>query len=344
MVQCQDRNPILKSIKMRFEKLPISAIASCGEVFRISYGSPSRELEESVKRTNILNPVWARDVPESVGNFQLVLGYSRFLAAQKNNISPVPCLVINGDTSDHDLLLANIYDNLSHRELNPVEKALALKKSLNMLGEDRTIGEIMPALGFGPSGEIMHKMIRILDLESGILSFIAKGSIPPSNAYALLNFEKDEQHSVFDIIQTLKLGVNLQKEFMENLFECSRREGISAGKLLERANFQTILGDSKKPEHARAETMRRELRRMRYPHLSEMEESFDECIRSMKPAPQVRILPPPFFETGDFSLSVRFQTPGELLKHLEKISAAIRSPQVMSWFKTHSIKCGLKSD
>lgn len=329
---------------MRFEKLPISAVISGDESFRVGYGSPTPNLEASIIKAGIINPVWVRPAAESKGKFQLVLGYSRFFAARTNNISPLPCLVIDEEIPDQDLLLANIYDNLSHRELNPVEKALALNKSMRLLGKSRTTLEIMPALQLASSEDILDKTVRILDMEEPILSAIAKGAISASNAFALLNLEKDEQGAVFLVFRDLRLGVNLQKEFMENLFECSRRQGISVNNLLERENLKTILSDKKKPEHDRAEMMRKELRRMRYPRLAEMEASFNECIRSMKPAPQVKILPPPWFETQDFSIHVRFRAPGEILNQLEKIGAAFRSPHVLSWFQNHSSQKKLKSD
>lgn len=323
---------------MKFEKLPISSILDKDESFRIGYGPPSKRLAQSILKVGIINPVWVRADTNSTGRFRLVSGYSRFHVAKINNISPLPCLVIEEDIPDSDILLANIYDNLSHGELNPVEKALALKKSVTLLGKARVIEEIMPSLELAPSKEILEKTIRILELEGSILSAIAKGSISPSNAFALLSFQKEEQGAVFHVFQSLKLGVNLQKEFMENLFECSRRDGISVDNILESNNLKSIYSDDKKPERERAEMMRTELRRMRYPNLSEMEASFNECARSMKPAPQVKILPPPFFETQDFTVHVRFRTPGELLAHLEKLGDAFRSPHVKRWFQNHSLK------
>ncbi|MBN1902258.1 ParB/RepB/Spo0J family partition protein [Candidatus Sumerlaeota bacterium] len=331
-------------MKMRFEKLPLSEVDSESDFFRIGYGPPSEKLEDSIMKIGIVNPVWVRSIRKSGARFQPALGYSRIQVANLHNITPLPCLVIDEEIPDQDIFLANIYDNLAIRELNLVEKATALKKSLSILGRNRTIDEIMPLLRVAPTEETLEKTIRILELDGVMLAAIVQGAIPPSNAFALFNFGKHEQKTVFDIIRTLKLGVNLQKEFMENLFECSRRVGISVDQLMERENLGAIPENRERTEQERANMMRKKLRQLRYPRLSEMERSFQECLRSVELAPEVKIMAPPFFETQDFHLNVKFREPGDLLERLDKIEAAFQSPQVQNWFKHHALQGKTKYD
>ena len=123
--------------------IPFENIITSDESYRISFGDPPQRLICSIQKTSILQPLWAK--PNN-NKYSIVLGYKRILAAQCLNMAYIPCLIVDDSLSDADLLLANIYDNLSSRELAPLEAALALKKSDAILGRENTLSEIMPAL------------------------------------------------------------------------------------------------------------------------------------------------------------------------------------------------------
>ena len=317
---------------MRFEEIQAGFLTPGEEEFRISFGPPPERLVLSVRSAGIINPVWVRKRQGQKDSFEIVLGYSRFLAAKSLGIPLLPCRIIEEQIPDRDLLISNIYDNLSHRELNPVEQALSLKKCLRYIERKKVISEIMPCLGLGPSEQIMERLMRLLELPEPIILSIAKGEIPVSNAFQFLRLEREEQEAILSLFKTLKLGVNLQKEFMENLFECSRRDHVSIHILLVKEPFAGIIHDDKEPENKRAARMRHALRRIRYPRLSDMEASFDTYIKSLCLAPELSLSPPPFFENDEYRLNVRFKTPEELAAHLEKLKSLLESPQTQKWF------------
>ena len=105
------------------------------EPFRITFGEVPKRLIASIEAVGILNPLLVRPHPHNPEKFQVVLGYSRFNAARMLKISVLPCYVTERDFPEKDLLLANIYDNLSQRDLNPIEQAIALKKALSEFAE-----------------------------------------------------------------------------------------------------------------------------------------------------------------------------------------------------------------
>ena len=317
---------------MRFEEISAGFITPGEEEFRISFGPPPERLVLSVRSVGIINPVWVRQRKEKKEMFEIVLGYSRFHAAKSLGLSPLPCRIIEHEIPDRDLLIFNIYDNLSHRELNPIEKALSLKKCLRYYEKKKVVSEIMPCLGLKSSEHILERLIGILELPESILLSIAKSEIDFSNALSFLRLEKEEQEAILSLFKTLRLGVNLQKEFMENLFECSRRDHVPIHVLLEKEPFAGIINNDKEPENKKALRMRHALRRMRYPRLSDMEASFDTYMKSLCLPPEVALFPPPFFENDEYRLNVRFKTQEELAGNLEKLKSLLESPHTQKWF------------
>ena len=226
---------------MKIESIPIQFIVPGEERFRITYGDPPERLLESVKKIGVLNPPWVKPVRGSKEKFETVLGYSRVRAARENGLASLSCRVIDEDIPEKDLLLANIFDNISQRELNPIDQALALKKSLSYFEKERVVSEIMPAIGLAPSLQAMERLIRLLELPEPFLREVAGGGIPPSNAFKLMRLTREEQLALFDLFQKLRLGFNFQKEFIENFYECSRRDGIPIQTILENENFSRII-------------------------------------------------------------------------------------------------------
>jgi len=320
---------------MKYEQIPKEKIHCKGERFRISLGKYPKRLFRSVKKLGILNPLWVMPKKEDKSH-ELVLGYSRFYAACDLGMTPLPCHILEKETSEGDIHLANIYDNLSHRELNPMEQAIALKKSLHYFGREKVISEIMPALGMGKSDHALERALSLLDLAEQIREAVAKDQISLANAYSLLPLSPREQTALFRLFSRLRLGVNLQKEFIENLSECSRRDGIPIYELVQRENLSAILESEKIPEQKKAEGFRAELRRMRYPRLSETESSFEALVRSLGLPPELNIFSPPYFETDIFRVQVRFKNPDELRSHVEKLQKALESPGIKEWFGRHT--------
>lgn len=312
--------------------IPFENIITSDESYRISFGDPPQRLICSIQKTSILQPLWAK--PNN-NKYSIVLGYKRILAAQCLNMAYIPCLIVDDSLSDADLLLANIYDNLSSRELAPLEAALALKKSDAILGRENTLSEIMPALGLKPSASLLQRMIQLPNLPNQIINLIHHNSLTPTNALILLALEPSEQQALCKMLENLRPGTNLQKELLGNIIECSQRDAISISEILQRSPLGDILSDENTAAHIRVEEFRAALRQLRYPHLSETEAQFQQFIEALKLPPEIRLSPPPFFEGTEFRVDIRFKSPEELLARLERMSKTFSSPEIRKMFDLH---------
>ncbi|HOE63542.1 MAG TPA: ParB/RepB/Spo0J family partition protein [Candidatus Sumerlaeota bacterium] len=309
--------------------IPFKDIISSDESFRISYGEPLQRLICSIQMTGILQPLWAKP---SNQKYSIVLGYKRLHAAQRLKMVFLPCRIVDDSLSDADLLLANIYENLATRELAPLEAAGAMQKSVKIFGKEKTISEIMPALGLKPSASLLQRMTQILDLPNQVLNLIHQNELMPANALVFLALETSEQLALCNIFENLKPGVNLQRELLENIIECSRRDTASISEILQRSQLSDILSDDKTPTQARVEQFRAELRRLRYPRLNKVEARFQDLIETLRLPPEIRLSPPPSFEGADFHACIRFKSPDELLTRLDRMANAFASPEIKKMF------------
>ena len=319
--------------------LPVADV-KINDKFRITSGDPPERLVQSVGAVGVINPPWVRKTEDSSlinEKYEIIFGYSRFDAAVKAGYKSLCFTSTGSHISDKDILLINIYDNLSQRDLNPVETALCLSKSVEYLSEQKVITELMPALGMNPSRQRLRQFTGILDLPRSIQKHVAEGNISQANAFYMQKMERREQRAVFDLFKKLQTGVNLQKEFLENLFEISRRDRISINDLLEKPELDAILQDSRKKPHQKTHEFRLELRRLRYPNLAGMEEDFDEFQKELSLPGGVQLKPPPFFEGEQYHLQVNFKSVENLSERLEKLSKAFSGDEILHRFSKFKI-------
>jgi ParB family chromosome partitioning protein len=82
------------------------------------------ELAADIKRHGLLNPLTVR--PIANGQFEIVAGQRRFWACKQADFSPVPCNVLY-DLDDASAEALSLVENVQRADLNPLDKARALK-------------------------------------------------------------------------------------------------------------------------------------------------------------------------------------------------------------------------
>lgn len=91
--------------------------------FKVQADSQMKELQESIKKYGILNPLIVRPRPE--GFYEIISGHRRKYAAQQLKYTKVP--VIIRYMLDEDAIISMIDANLQRERISPSEKAFAYK-------------------------------------------------------------------------------------------------------------------------------------------------------------------------------------------------------------------------
>jgi ParB/RepB/Spo0J family partition protein len=169
-------------------------------------------------------------------------GERRLLAAKEAGISHVSCLIRKiGD--DKQIFLRCVTDNANKVALTPIEEALAIMR----MEEEFEQSDEEIAVTMGKPVASIQRIRRYLDLLPSYIKMLAERKLTKGEALVLVDYKKENQAEVYEIIQNLKkerkkdfihpnalnLLVRLQAEKKGLVKE--RRSKKSKGKKLESA-------------------------------------------------------------------------------------------------------------
>ena len=97
--------------------------------FKVRMDESMTELADSVKEWGILHPVLVRPMPD--GNYQMVAGHRRKMAAELAGLPTVPCIV--RELTDDEAIIIMVDSNLQREQVLPSEKAFAYKMKLDAM-------------------------------------------------------------------------------------------------------------------------------------------------------------------------------------------------------------------
>ncbi|HYE60857.1 MAG TPA: ParB/RepB/Spo0J family partition protein [Phycisphaerales bacterium] len=135
-------------------------------------------LAESIKRAGVMQPVIVR--PIAGGRYELVAGERRWRAATAAGLEKIPALV--RPMSDEQSAEWGLVENVQREDLNPMERAWALKA----LGEKFNLPQQQLAERVGLERSTVANLIRLCELEPEIAQMIVKGELSAGHGKALL--------------------------------------------------------------------------------------------------------------------------------------------------------------
>lgn len=107
----------------------------CREYFHVSE-KKIKELEASIARVGILEPLIVRSDPTGKTAYELIAGRTRLTAARRNGLTKVPCIIKK--LTDSQATLAYGESNRYREDISITEKAYMLKYCL-MYGEEESL-------------------------------------------------------------------------------------------------------------------------------------------------------------------------------------------------------------
>ena len=173
------------------------ALASSAElpIERLQRGpyQPRREFDEealqtlasSIKAQGVLQPVVARPLADD--RYEILSGERRWRAAQMAGLDRVP--VVIKDVSDEAAIAIGLIENIQREDLNPVEEGLGLKRLQDEFG----LSQEQVAEAVGRSRSAVANMLRLLNLESEVLSMLERSELDAGHAKVLLALSGGDQ-------------------------------------------------------------------------------------------------------------------------------------------------------
>jgi ParB family chromosome partitioning protein len=145
------------------------------------------ELVASIASLGIIEPIVVRQVEPDA--FVVVAGERRFTAAKILNLRQIPCVVTQ--CSDKQALVISLTENLQRSDLDPIEKACALRRLLDDFA--LTQQEIGQRVGMSQSAIAHH--LRLLSLPREVRRLISEGALSVGHGKVLAGIS-DEQKAI----------------------------------------------------------------------------------------------------------------------------------------------------
>ena len=256
----------------------------------------------------------------------IISGYRRLEALRHLGIDTIPCRIFQASDLDplHCLLL-NLYDNLSTRELNHVEKAMVLVRLENIAPEKTIIEEYLPVLGLLPRKDIFSLYTRMVgELGESGKTDLAMGRLSLQAVKILLDLKKNTRDAILDFFSNLRLNTNQQRQLIDFIVDISIIEKRSVSNLLSDSSIREIEVNNRMNGPQKAKAVMKLFRKRRLPSVVKAEKEFNKAVSDLMLPGGVRIMPPPFFEGADYKMEIPFRDGLQLRKVLEKLSAMER--------------------
>lgn len=295
--------------------------------FVVTAGRGIEGLKNSIEVIGLVNPPHLV-FSESKGCYRVVCGYRRLEASANLGWKEVPAKVFNSSADEKELFLFALYDNLPHRDFNPVEKAGAVERLLKFFSENEVIETYFPLLGLPASAGAFEDLISLIELEDEIKHGIIQGTITEKNAIRLSGMETDDRLYLFRLFCMVNLSSSKQAEIIESCCDIARRDNLSVRDVLKHEGIEEILKHDKLTLSQQGDRIRQLLRKKRFPRLTLCEERFLRLKKKLALPGSIQFHPPPFFEGSTYRMQIEFENIEDLGRAADQVKILAGSSSV----------------
>ncbi len=155
------------------------------------------ELAMSIRERGVLEPIVVRPIAD--GKYEIVMGERRWRASQMAGLTQIPAVI--RELSDEDASADALVENFQREDLNPVERARAIKKLLDCMSWDKCLKTL------GVADSTMRRYLDLLDLPDCILDELL---VKPSKDEG--DFLEGHAYALRPLNSNLKLQIRLAKK------------------------------------------------------------------------------------------------------------------------------------
>ena len=200
------RDPDEKVVEIEIERLRDFK----NHPFKVQADSQMKELQESIKKYGILNPLIVRPRPE--GFYEIISGHRRKYAAQQLKYTKVP--VIIRYMLEEDAIISMVDANLQRERISPSEKAFAYRMKLEAMKRqgvrnDLTLcqngtkyrTDVVIAEQVGESARNVQRYIRLTELIPELLDMVDAKKLNFTIAVDISYIDKEMQKWIYEYIR-----------------------------------------------------------------------------------------------------------------------------------------------
>jgi len=301
---------------MKLSIIPLSKIDVGDETYFVGSIGDISQLINSIKERELINQPILREKGEK---YRIICGRKRLHACRELMLNEVLSKVYESDEiSNEECLKLVFYEN--RERLSDMEKAeLVFKfKELCNFAESELIQRALRCLGISSSPKNLEMYRHLAELEEEIKEAFYSQRITIEQAITLSELESSARVEILrKALLRFKLNTNETREAVREIQEIGFRDKKSVkdtiDEILSKINLAEVKSDS----------FRRELKLMRYPILSQIEEEFRDCLKSLILPKEVTIHYPQYFEGNYVEIRMRVESAerlSQILTYLISVS------------------------
>ena len=188
-----------------------------GQPRKTFYQESLEELAQSIKERGVLEPIVVR--PMADGKYQIVMGERRYRACKLAGLTQIPAII--RELSDEDAAADSLLENFQREDLNPIERADAIKGLLNFMSWEQCCKTL------GVTEATVRRYLELLDLPEAIQRELQKkegegyGVFLEGHARLLKAFAGDErlQLRLVQKIKAERLSIDETQKLIEAIKE-----------------------------------------------------------------------------------------------------------------------------
>jgi len=140
-----------------------------------------------------------------------------------------------------------------------------------------------------------------------------------------LSWTPTDGAALLELALALKAGENHLRDLMDWLEEIELRDGVAISELLQSKTIADIRTDPRLGRADRLKRIKDQVRRIRFPRLSQIEDSIQANIRRLKLQPAVKLSVPAGLEGGDLRIEFVARSPAEFKSIVADLGAVAES-------------------
>jgi ParB/RepB/Spo0J family partition protein len=309
-------------IRMKtIQSIPLQQIDLSDETFSVNYLPDLHKLRSSIQDAGLIQPVLLRK--KSAG-YQIVCGFRRLSVMKELGKSEIESRVFEEKEMDEfQLFSLSLYENLTTRGFNAVEKAIALDKLIHRFQIHPTVvvKTFLPSFSLEPHEKILDTFLSLARMEDEIKTYVLKEEVSRANIRRLSALTPDDRMALLSLISPLKLGENRLREILTLLEETSRRNQSTVKEIAGRPEIQAILSQKELTPSQKTERVKKALLGLRYPKLNQLEKEFEKKRKDLNLPSNLLLHHSPFFEGKGLKMEFEFESIEEYQTILSALSA-----------------------
>ncbi len=316
---------------MLIQQIPFEEIDLENEKFRISEELDSMPLLDSLREVGQLNPLV---LLEQNSRRAIVCGFRRVRAMQKLGMTGALARILPRECDPAEAFLVALWDNLSHRQMAPLEKArIIFKLKANFdLPDETLIHNYLPILGLDPAENVLRAYLLLHEIDPDLRRCFAEGWLTSTSIEQAAKMPYPAQNSIASIMGKIRLSASLQKRFFGLLLDLAATSGDQPDAPISSQEVRAITNDSRLSAFQRGERVCEVLYGMRNPRLSQAQNRFLALKKQLGLPGPIRITPHPYFEEPGLHFEFEAVDAQQLRALAAALSEVAHTPEMSELF------------